>query len=159
MFLNVKMHHFGRINLWKPRFRFKVWTVFFNSLVLVVSWVSVFSMMVISMMWSMTMVVMMALLLAVPAHVAGHHHGLTVLPVDLTAQAGPEVCRGMINQSCGWLLPTGWERRVIMNVGSFLLLGKVTYQPYYLSLTKGLYRRAELGIYYDGPWFTLMSRM
>merc|ERR1719445_270100 len=47
----------------------------------------------------------MALLLAVPAHVAGHHHGLTVLPVDLTAQAGPEVCRGMINQSCGWLLP------------------------------------------------------
>ena len=45
------------------------------------------------------MVVMMTVMLLVPADMAGYHHRLAVLPVHLTAQAGPEVGLCMINQS------------------------------------------------------------
>ena len=76
------------------------------------------------------MVMMMTMVFLVPAHMAGDHHRLAVLPVHLAAQARPEVCLGMINQAGGMtrILPTGGKRWVIMNVLARFLSGKVTVQ-------------------------------
>ena len=99
-------------------------------LVFVMSRVMTFPISVVRPMFVVMMMVTVVLL-PFPAHVAGHHHRLGVLPVHLAAQARPEVGLCMINQSGrhGPVLPTGdsnWW--VIMNVSARFLCGKVTNQ-------------------------------
>ena len=74
-------------------------------------------------------VMMVAVVSLVPGNMAGHHHGLAVLPVHLAAQTRPEV--GLMRvmgvdqraSSRARLLPAGGKRWVIMDIGhSFLLV-------------------------------------
>ena len=77
-------------------------------------------------------VMMVAMVSLVPGHMAGHYHGLAVLPVrHLAAQTRPEVVGPMRGAVMGGdqrargrdrLLPAGRKRWVIMDIGHRLLL-------------------------------------